>query len=277
MFDIISPSEAPLTRMHGRAEIAFADGRLARLYQRAPLRVLFPDPPDGEPPLAALVTTSGGLAGGDRLEVAVSLGEGSRAMVAASAAEKIYRSTGPDATVTVSLSAQAGSWLEFLPQETILFDGARLRRTTSLDLAGDARALVGEMLVFGRTARGERMTYGLARDAWEIRRDGRLIWADALHVDGPAVLASPAGFGGAVACATLILAAPDAGIHRDGVRDLLAGYGGKAGATMVNGLLLVRWLDGDAQRLRKSFGMVWAGLRHEVAGLAGRMPRLWEI
>lgn len=263
--------------MHGRAEIAFAGGRLARLYQCAPLRVLFPDVPDGEPPLAALVTTSGGLAGGDRLEVAVALGEGSKAVVVASAAEKIYRSTGPDVTVAVALSAQAGSWLEFLPQETILFDGARLRRATALDLTGDARALAGEMLVFGRTARGERMTYGLARDAWEIRRDGRLIWTDALHVDGPEVLASPAGFDGAVACATLILAAPDAGDYRDGVRDLLAGYGGKAGATMVNGVLLVRWLDADAQRLRQSFGMVWAGLRHEVAGLSARMPRLWEI
>lgn len=257
--------------MHGRAAVAFAGGRLARLYQQAPLRVLFPDPPVGEPPVAALVTTSGGLTGGDRLEVGVTVGEGTRAVVVASAAEKIYRSTGADVTVAVDLTAAPGARLEFLPQETILFDGARLRRRTSLDLSGDAWALAGEMLVFGRTARGERFTHGLARDEWAVRRDGRLVWADALHVDGPAVLDSPAGFAGAVACATLILAAPDPDARCVQVRGLLVGYGGRAGATVVNGLLLARWLDEDAQRLRQSFGTVWGALR------GGPMPRLWHI
>lgn len=257
--------------MRGRAEIVFADGRLARLYQQAPLRVLFPDPPTDEAPQAALVTTSGGLTGGDRLEVAVSMGTGCAASIVASAAEKIYRSTGADVTVEVSLAAAAGARLEFLPQETILFDGARLRRHTNLDLAGDAWALAGEMLVFGRTARGERFTHGLARDEWRVHRDGRLIWADALHMDGPEVLDSPAGFGGAVACATLLLAAPDLDVCCAQVRGLLDGYRGRAGATLVNGLLLARWLDEDAQRLRRSFGAVWSALR------GGPMPRLWNI
>ncbi|MCR6631897.1 MAG: urease accessory protein UreD [Magnetospirillum sp.] len=271
MFDATSPSEPPLTRMHGRAEISFAGGRLARLYQRAPLRVLFPDPPPGEPPQAALVTTSGGLTGGDRQDIAVAVGEGTRASVVASAAEKIYRSTGADAAVEVSLAAGPGAWLEFLPQETILFDGARLRRRTTVDLAATAEVLAGEMLVFGRTARGERFTHGLARDEWRIRRDGRLVWADALHMADPAVLAARAGFGGAVACATLILAAPDPAVWRDRVRDLLAGYGGRAGATVVNGMLVARWLDEDAQALRNNFGAVWSALR------GGAMPRLWHI
>ncbi len=281
MFDAISPSD--LTRMHGRAAITFrrAEGvdRLAHLFQQAPLRVLFPDPPAGEPPQAALVTTSGGLAGGDRLELSVEVGSESAGLVVASAAEKVYRSTGPDTTVDISLRVEAGGWLEVLPQETILFEGARLRRLTRLELAPDARALVGEMLVFGRTAKGERLATGLVRDAWEIRRTGRLIWADALHLDGDlaARLAAPAGFGGAVAGATLVLAAPDPGLHRDRVRALLDGSGGRAGATVVNGLLVARWLDGDAARLRRSFGKVWAALRHAAAGLPERLPRIWEI
>lgn len=283
MFDVTSPSEANLTRMRGRAEIAFdrkrGRDRLAHLYQQAPLRVLFPDPPDLEPPIAVLVTTSGGLAGGDRIDLTVSVGEECRAVMVAQAAEKIYCSTGPDVVVEVALAAASGAWLEFLPQETILFDGARLRRRTRLDLAAGARALVGEMLVFGRTARGERLTHGLVRDAWEIRRDGKLIWADALHLDGDlaAHLAAPAGFAGAAACATLVLAAPDLTLRRDQVRALLAGYGGRAGASVVNGLLVARWLDEDAQRLRADFGRVWAALRQTAARLPAKLPRIWEI
>ena len=269
--------------MHGVAEMSFRrDGhvdRLAHLFQQAPLRVLFPDPPAFEPPQAALITTSGGLAGGDRLDLAVRVEDGARGMVVASAAEKIYRSTGPDTRVEIALSAQAGAWLEMLPQETIVFEGARLRRTTCLDLGHDAQALVGEMLVFGRAAKGEVLTRGLVRDAWEIRRDGRLIWADALHLDGDiaAKLNAPAGFDSAIACATLILAAPDPIRFLATARDRLEGYGGRAGATLVNGLLVARWLDKDADRMRKSFGRVWASLRHEAAGLPERLPRLWEI
>ncbi|RAU20471.1 urease accessory protein [Paramagnetospirillum kuznetsovii] len=262
--------------MWGKAEIVFEPGRLGRLYQQAPLRVLFPDPPDGEPIQAALVTTSGGLAGGDRLELSARAAAGAVGMVVASAAEKIYRSTGPDTKVDIGLTVEKGAWLEVLPQETIVFEGARLRRSTRLDLAADARAMVGEMLVFGRTAKGESLSQGLVHDAWEIRRDGRLIWADALHLDGDiaAKLKAPGGFGGALACATLVLATPRPMILRDGVREMLDG---RAGATVVGDLLIVRWLDEDAARLRKSFGTVWAMLRHEAAGLPRRLPRIWEI
>ncbi|MFC7454647.1 urease accessory protein UreD [Insolitispirillum peregrinum] len=283
MFDAILPSEnrpvspPPLPRMTGRAGLAFADGRLAHLYQQAPLRVLFPTPATGEPVQAALVTTSGGLTGGDRLTLTASVRDGSRATVIASAAEKLYRSTGDDVDIDVALSVADGGWLEFLPQETILFDGARLRRLTRIDASGSAQVLAGEMLVFGRTARGERFTRGLARDEWRVQRDGRLVWADTLHVDDPAVLSASAGFAGAVACATALLLTPEPMAWRDAVRELLASHGGRAGATVVNGLLLVRWLDSDAQRLRASFGQVWSLLRHGTGGGAARMPRLWDI
>jgi urease accessory protein len=265
--------------MRGRVEITFGPDGIARLYQQAPLRVLFPDPPAGEPLQAALVTTSGGLAGGDRIDLDIRAEDGTRAMVVASAAEKLYRSTGPDTMVDIRLAAGDGAWLEALPQETIIFDGARLRRSTRLNLTGSGRILAGEMLALGRTARGERLTRGLVRDSWEIRRDGRLIWADALHLDGdiPATLAAPSGFGGAHAAATLVLAGGDSAPLLDGVRAAQEGYQGRTGATLVNGLLVARWLDDDAARLRKSFGAVWAALRHQAAGLPPKLPRLWEI
>ena len=154
---------------HGAASVAFARDddvtRLTGLYQRDPLRVLFPDVPEGEIPTAVLVTTSGGLVGGDRLDVSVAVGDGAEAMMFGQAAEKVYRSAGPTSRIAVELSVGRDGWLEWLPQETILFEGARLERRTLIEIAPGARALAGEILVFGRIAGGERLSRGLVRDA----------------------------------------------------------------------------------------------------------------
>jgi urease accessory protein len=241
------------------------------------LRVLFPTPAKGDPTTAVVATTSGGIVGGDRMAVTATAGDGARAMVTMQAAEKVYRSAGPDATVDVRLAAGAGAWLEWLPQETILFEGARLRRTTRVDLAADAGVLAGEMIVLGRIARGERMATGLVRDAWEVRREGRLLWADALHVDGDVggAIDAPAGLGGAVAIATIVLSAPGAPALRDAVRDLLPEAG--AGATVVAGLLLVRLTGPDPAVVRAGFAKVWSGLRTAAGGCPATLPRIWHV
>ncbi len=270
---------------HGAARVAFAlrDGRtrLADLYQHDPLRVMFPTPGPDEPPCAAIVTTSGGLVGGDVLDVEIDLGPGAMALTMAQAAEKVYRSTGADCRIDVSLRAAPGAWLEYLPQETILFEGARMRRRTGIDAAAGARVLAGEMLVFGRRARGERITTGLIRDSWEVRVDGRLIWADALHMDGALdkILSHPAAFDGAGASATAIYVADDAGALLDTARGLLESGDTKlrAGASIVNGVLVARWLAHDPFILRRGFGAFWSAFRGKAAGLPCRMPRLWEI
>ena len=274
-------SPAPRLLVAGSAEIGFkADGpvtRLAHLYHHDPLRVLFPTPAKGDPTTAVVATTSGGIVGGDRMAVTATAADGARALVTMQAAEKVYRSAGPDATVDVRLSAGVGAWLEWLPQETILFEGARLRRTTRVDLAADACALAGEMIVLGRIARGERMATGLVRDAWEVRREGRLVWADALHVDGDVAGAidAPAGLGGAVAIATVVLASPGAPALRDAVRDLLPAAG--AGATVVAGLLLVRLMGPDPAVVRAGFAKVWSELRTAAGGCPAALPRIWHV
>jgi urease accessory protein len=279
--DVGRAAASPRLVISGSAEIGFKDDagttRLAHLYHHDPLRVLFPVPAKGDPVTAVVATTSGGIVGGDRMAITATAGPGVRAMVTMQAAEKVYRSAGPDATVDVRLSAGAGSWLEWLPQETILFEGARLRRTTRVDVAPDAAVLAGEMVVLGRIARGERMASGLVRDAWEVRRDGRLVWADALHVDGDVARAidAPAGFGGAVAIATIVLAAPDAADLRDAVRDLLPAAG--AGATVVSELLLVRLMGADPAAVRACFATVWSGLRMAAGGCPAALPRIWHV
>jgi urease accessory protein len=270
--------------VHGIARIGFAarasHSRLASLYQQAPLRVLFPRPPAGDPPHAVLVATSGGLVGGDRLDVEIDIAPDATALVTTQAAEKVYRSTGPEARLTVTLKVHARAWLEWLPQETILFESARLRRVTTLEIDRHARAIAGEILVFGRRAHGERLQTGSLHDAWRVHIDQRLAWADALRLEGDlaAQLAAPFGFAGASATATLLYVGADAASLLAAMRDLLPPPDAdlRAGVTCLPGMLITRWLSADASRLRASFTGAWTALRHAAAGLPATAPANWN-
>lgn len=282
---MLAPTAGP-DAVCGRAEIRFVwkdgDTRLAHLYHSDPLRVLFPKTTAPEVPLAVVVVTSGGIVGGDRLEIVGEVGPAAKAVFMGQAAEKIYRSIGPASTVSVRLAAGAGAWLEWLPQETILFDGARLRRETVLELDQAASAMAGEILVFGRIARGERFTRGLARDAWDIRVGGRLVWADALQLDGDigATLNDPACFDGATAAAMFVHVGADAAAKLPLARALLPADEDRrvrAGATVVGGVLIARWLAHDALALRAAYGAFWAAFRAKVSGLPAEIPKLWVV
>ncbi|WP_277277032.1 urease accessory protein UreD, partial [Thalassospira lucentensis] len=178
----------------GRAEVTFRTGTgpthqgghaaLDHLYYRDPMKILFPRPVAGDLTTAVLVTTSGGMVGGDKLAFEGRVSDGASALFTAQTAEKIYRSAGLDCEMSVDLGVGDGGWLEWLPHETILFDQARLRRKTTVAATGTGMVMAGEMMVFGRLARGEVFTTGLARDAWDVSIDGRPIWRDALHLEG---------------------------------------------------------------------------------------------
>lgn len=286
MFDAISPSDEAVTNpTRGQARVSFRDSNgktiCSEVYASDPLRVLFPTPAPRDVTQAVIATTSGGLVGGDRLSIEIAAGEDVAALVTPQAAEKIYRSTGAHSRVDVHLAAANGSWLEWLPQETILFDGAQLHRTTMVDLSAEAAVLAGEMRVFGRIARGERFASGYLRDVWELRRDGRLIWADALRLsdDIEAIRNHPAGLGGAVAVATAVYAAPDASARLAAARDILNACAKSVltGATMVNDILVARWLSKDSQALRAALGEFWQLFRADVRGLPDVLPRIWHV
>jgi urease accessory protein len=282
-----SPSEAGVPgSVHGVARLSFVheDGtnRLHLLDQRAPLRVLFPEPHDPGVPLAVLVTTSGGLVGGDVLDVAISAGAGAAALVTTQAAEKVYRSEGAACEMRVALEAGAGAWLEWLPNETIVFDAAKLRRRTTVSLAADARLLAGEIVVLGRLARGERFTSGTIHDAWEIRRDGRLVWTDAFRLDEDLAQAqaSPGGLAGAGALATIVFAGEVAERLSGPLAALaerLTNVDLRVGTTRMGAVLLTRLLAQDPRALRGAFAELWAYLRGEAGPLSPRLPRLWSI
>ncbi|MCW0234865.1 MAG: urease accessory protein UreD [Ferrovibrio sp.] len=277
-----------LQRADGALRLRFADDagttRLADLYQSDPCRALLPASDPGEPLTAILITTAGGLTGGDRLRLAAMVDAGADALCTPQAAEKIYRAADQQAAaIDLTLEVGANAALEWLPQEMILFDGARLERRVGVALAAGARLLAGDITVFGRTAHGERFAGGSLFDRWQVRRDGRLVWTDSTRLEGDtaALLDHPAGFAGAVAQALILYQAPDAVAARDRLRSLEIGEphgpgNGNWGATVIDGLLLVRLLDRDAARLRRVFAHLWSALR---PGLGHRpaMPRLWRF
>src|SRR5713226_8364603 len=147
------------------------------------LRVRFPKACAGAPE-AVLVNTAGGIAGGDRFAVDLGLDAGAQLTVTTAAAEKIYRSLGPDACLDVCATLKDGAELTWLPQETILFDRARLARTITISLAPTAKLLLAETVLFGRAAMGETVREGGFADRWRVRRDGRLIFAENFRLDG---------------------------------------------------------------------------------------------
>jgi urease accessory protein len=280
---LASPAIPPaLQRGDGAARVVFSRRGVAtcirRLDQRAPGRVLFPHAEAGEPALAMLLNTAGGLTGGDRMAIAIGAEPGAVAMATAAAAEKIYRAAGGEAAVEVALDVGPGAWLEWLPQETILFEGARLDRGIAARVADGGRLLAAEMLVFGRVARGERFAQGRLFDRWRIVRGDALAWRDALRLEGDvaALIDRPAGFDGAQSFATLVYVGGDAERHLPLARQLSDDVLCRGGATVVNGILLVRFL-GAPVAVRTALAGAVGGLRQAAAGLPARPPRTWNM
>lgn len=268
---------ARLPRTEGSVRLGFVCGAgghtaLARLHQSGAARVRFPKPVAGADPEAVLLNTAGGLTGGDRIDVELTLAANSAATVTSAASEKIYRALDGEAEVRVRLELDDGARLAWLPQPTILFDRARLDRHTEVALAGNASLLAVETLVFGRSAMGEDVHRGACRDAWRVRRDGRLAFADTFRVDGAVagVLDRAATLGGGRAVAMLLWAAPEAAARLDEVRGLLRDAPCAAGASTWNGLLVARLAAPDGRTLL-------ALLEPLVSRLTGRpVPRVWQ-
>jgi urease accessory protein len=276
--DETAPAPARHQRGDGSLDLSFVKSGtatvLATLYQRSPCRVLFPRPPLGEAPLAVLVNTAGGLAGGDHVCVTARVEAGAAATVTTQAAEKIYRSLGPDARVETQLAVAEDARLEWLPQESILFEGACLDRRLSATIAGGGHLLACEILVCGRAARGETMTGGRVRDSWRIEYGGRLAWIDRLGLsDGIAARLDGVGFGGASALATAVYAGPDASALMPVARDAAEAEGG--GATLVNGVLIARLLGVQPGGVRDGLARLLGAIRRAAFRTASPAFLLW--
>jgi urease accessory protein len=263
-----------LQRADGAASVSFDQRqgmtRLARLHQRGCAKIRLPKVAVGEPPNAVLINTAGGLTGGDRMQVAVAAEEGCRAIVTTQACERVYRSAGGAASVETHLAVGPGGRIDWLPQETILFDGSALVRRLDVDLAPGARLLACESLLFGRAAMQETMRAFSVHERWRIRRDGRLLFADDLRFGDAdaALLGDPAILGGAGAMATILLVYEDAERCLEPVR---AAIGTAGGASAWNGKLLARLTAADGMALRAALIPALATLLDGAA-----LPQAWR-
>jgi len=240
--------------------------RRAMVHEAGSLRVRCPGAPAAELE-AVLINTAGGLAGGDRFTLDIAAERNTRLVVTTAAAEKVYRTLGPDSIIDVKLDVAAGATLAWLPQETILFNRARMSRSIDVSLAPDALLFLAEAIVFGRSGMGETVEEGALTDRWRVRRAGRLIYAETVRLDGAIAehLAEPTVAKGGVAIATvLIVPGDDATVAA--VRALE--FEGEVGASAWNGLAAVRLCATDAAALRRD-------LVHVMTAVRGSLPRIW--
>jgi urease accessory protein len=262
-------------RAEGRGHLAASmlDGRtrLREFYQEGAAKIRLPQTFDASME-AVIINTAGGLTGGDRMNWSVAAGPGTRIDVTTQACEKIYKASAGTAEVTTRIEAGAGARVDWLPQETILFDRASLFRRLDVNLDETAEFLAVEAILLGRKAMGEAMVTGLFRDRWRIRRAGRLIHAEELKLEGEvsALTARQPVLGGQVAFATLLYAGPLAESYLARARPLLEGY--MAGASAWSGKLVIRAAAPDGFALRKILIPVISALRNGAP-----VPKVWNL
>jgi urease accessory protein len=273
--EIVRAASATFAANRAQGAVRFAvrlrDGvtRRGDLHESGSLRVRFPSP-EAEGLSGVFINTAGGIAGGDHFEIDITAGAGSRLTLTTAAAEKVYRAPGPAAQLDIALKADAGARLAWLPQETILFDRARISRRIDIDLAADASLLLCEIVVFGRGAMGEKMLHGEFIDRWRLRRGGKLVFAETIRLDGDIgeKLAQPAIAKGGVAIGTaLIVPGDEAVVER--IREASESFGGEVGISCWNGFAMARFCAQDAARLRADMMAVLG----RASGVA--LPRLW--
>lgn len=264
-------------------EYALRQGRttLVRRRHSGPLQVQKALYPEGSGVCHTVVLhPPGGVAGGDTLRIESSLSAGSHTLITTPGAAKWYRSGGRPSRQTVRLSVADGAVLEWLPQETILFDGAHAEISTRVDLEGSASFLGWEITCLGRTASGERFREGTWRQGTEIRRDGTLVWGEygLLEGDDP-LLRSPVGLAGHPVSATLVAAGLNLSqelLEACRVPRLEEQCPDRCGITLLPGILVARYLGDSSQRARAYFGDLWGVLRPFLTGKNASPPRIWN-
>jgi urease accessory protein len=279
---IAIPCDKDLQRSQGFARLILAGStqgtRIVDIFQRSPIRIMFPGIRGAPIEEAVVVNTAGGIAGGDRLEFAVMVLANAFATVTSQAAERVYRALNEPALIETRLKICNAAKLAWLPQETIVFNGGRIRRNTEVEISAGAELLALEWLVLGRAAHGEEIVGGEITDGWQVRLDGRLIWADRFRATDEvfARLRSRALLADFKAIGTLIYFGPDPAAQVQFLRDLAPQLQCECFTTAVSGLVIARLGARAAGELK-------AGLREilrqfERAREQGpfRLPKMWS-
>jgi urease accessory protein len=249
---------------------AGADTRLKTSFERGSMRVRLPRRNGAAE--AVFVNTGGGITGGDRVNIALTLDADAHVVATSQAAEKMYRTDGPPARIDVRLRLAPGARLDWLPQETILFDGAAAVRTMSVEMSGAASLTLLEIVVLGRVAHGERISRGTWRDRWRIRRDRRLVLAEDVRLDGAIAdtVDRPAIGAGARCLATLVHIDGHAEGRIGAIRERLAAARSTVAASAWDGMLVARFASPDPAAVRSDAAATATALT------GAPMPRAWS-
>jgi urease accessory protein len=280
---IIEPPPAPPWRASLRLDFADAAGatRLVRRTHAGPLRVQKALYPEGPRACHVIVVhPPGGVVGGDALDIELRLGAGTQVLATTPGAAKWYRAGGAHGGAhggapsrqDVRLHAGEGAALEWLPQETIFYDGARVLLEHEVELGADATYIGGEVLCFGRRAMGERYLRGEIRQRTRIRQAGRLVWHEQGRIDADS-LASPLGLQGMSVCATLLAVGKP--LPAAIVAQLRAELPGLA-VSQVKPVFVARHLGDDSESARAAMLRVWQAVRPHLLGIDARVPRIWN-
>lgn len=271
MMDGTGTFSRSLQRARGAIRTTFRNGALDCLFHSGSAKALLPRSygPSNE---VVLVNTAGGITGGDTFAYEAGA-DASDVTVTTQAAERAYRSSGNDAArLDVKLTAQNGARLHWLPQETILFDHSRLARRIEVDMDQDSECLILESLVFGRHAMGETLTRCQFTDHWRIRRDGRLVHAEALRLDGDPghCLAHVAGANGAQMMAVIVYVGPRVGqIHAD-MNGVLGSLASRMAVSAWDGKVVMRLLADETMVGKQDLTKILTA----IGGL--QVPRIWQ-
>ena len=277
-----SSSDKDLQRAEGSCRIVLGSSergtRVMDVYQKSPIRVLFPRTSGSRVEEAVLVNTSGGVAGGDRLQTDVVAMEHASIAVTTQAAEKVYRALKESAHVLTTLKARDTARLAWLPQETIVFNRARLTRETRIEITSGSELLALEWLMLGRTAHGEKLSAGTVTDHWRIVRDGRLVWADSFRITDEVVphLCRKALLSDCTAIATMVYFGSELEARLELVRDLGPSLACRCAVTLVGGLVVARFAARTSYDLRTALRNVLQQFGNGLARGPFQVPRMWS-
>jgi urease accessory protein len=278
---IENSSDKALQRAEGTCRIVVdgaANGtRIMDVYQKSPIRVLFPRTGNDPSQEAVLVNTSGGVAGGDSLQSTVTALSGSSIAVTTQAAEKIYGALDESARILTKLNVGNGAKLAWLPQETILFNHARLCRRTEIEVSPGSELLALECLVLGRAARGEKLSAGAMIDTWHVSRNGQLQWGDTFRLTNEVFshLSRKALLWYSTAVATLIYSGADLEERLQLIRAQSISFDCQCGATLVGGILVARLAARSSFELKAALRNLLQELGKQNAG-PFRLPKMWS-
>ena len=274
-------SDRDLQRADGCCRIILSGSekgtRIEEVFERSPIRIMFPRTGYSAPDEAVLINTAGGIAGGDKLECSITALRDASIAITTQAAEKVYRALCEPARITTILEAREMARLAWLPQETIIFNWARLDRTTEIELFSGSELLALECLVLGRAAHGEVVIGGHITDTWRVRKEGRLIWADSFRISGDAFphLHRKALLSNCNAIATLIYFGPSLNSRLEVLRAITPSLGCHCAATLVNGLIVVRFATQESSELKLALRSFLQQFGSELGSRPFQVPKMW--